>query len=143
MMIKGISHITLVVKDLNKSSYLLRTVLNAEEMYSSDNGNLVIPKEKILVIGGVWIALVEGDAGPRSYNHIAFEIDERNLPLFLSRIQTLNLEILKGRPRHPDEGKSLYFYDYDNHLFELHAGSLSKRLGFYKTIERKEVSKNL
>lgn len=38
-----------------------------------------------------------------------------------------------GRKRVPGEGKSLYFYDYDNHLFELHAGSLSNRLDAYKS----------
>ncbi|EIW18957.1 lactoylglutathione lyase-like lyase [Pelosinus fermentans DSM 17108] len=30
------------------------------------------------------------------------------------------------------EGRSLYFYDYDNHLFELHTGTLTERLKRYK-----------
>jgi hypothetical protein len=29
------------------------------------------------------------------------------------------------------EGHSLYFYDYDNHMFELHTGTLEERLTRY------------
>jgi hypothetical protein len=29
------------------------------------------------------------------------------------------------------EGMSLYFYDYDNNLFELHTGTLEQRLARY------------
>ncbi len=36
---------------------------------------------------------------------------------------------------HPDrvegEGRSLYFHDHDNHLFEVHAGTLDERLARY------------
>lgn len=34
------------------------------------------------------------------------------------------------------EGRSLYFYDYDNHLFELHTGTLTERLKRYKNKKR-------
>jgi len=40
-------------------------------------------------------------------------------------------ESLPGRPRLGGEGRSIYFYDYDNHLFELHTSSLSNRLKQY------------
>lgn len=29
------------------------------------------------------------------------------------------------------EGQSLYLYDFDNHLFELHTGTLEQRLALY------------
>jgi hypothetical protein len=51
----------------------------------------------------------------------------------MEKILGLGLEVKPGRKRVPGEGKSLYFYDYDNHLFELHAGSLSNRLDAYKS----------
>jgi fosfomycin resistance protein FosX len=35
------------------------------------------------------------------------------------------------RGRVAGEGRSLYFYDDDNHLFELHTGTLAERLERY------------
>ncbi len=35
------------------------------------------------------------------------------------------------RSRVESEGRSIYFYDYDNHLFELHTGTLEERLERY------------
>lgn len=131
-MIKGLSHITLICQDLEKSSYLFCTLFNATEVYSSDAKNFSLSKEKFLLVNDLWIALMEGPPLPRTYNHIAFHIDEKDLPLYESKIQSLNLETT-SRSRHPLEGKSLYFYDYDNHLFELHTGDLPTRLNFYQT----------
>jgi len=48
------------------------------------------------------------------------------------RIRSIGLEILNDRKRFDGEGKSLYFYDYDNHLFELHTGTLGQCLEIYK-----------
>ena len=35
------------------------------------------------------------------------------------------------RSRVPGEGHSIYFYDHDNHMFELHSGTLPERLERY------------
>ncbi|MFN7023171.1 MAG: hypothetical protein ACK4QP_01325 [Pseudorhizobium sp.] len=37
----------------------------------------------------------------------------------------------QARARVPGEGHSIYFYDYDNHMFELHTGTLQERLARY------------
>ena len=129
---KRISHITLLCKDIVKSAQLFCDLFNAKEIYSSDEHNFSISREKFLLVGDLWIALMQGNAIQRSYNHIAFYIDEDELPEYDSKIQKYGLDILQGRPRDEREGKSLYFYDYDNHLFELHTGTLENRLKFYK-----------
>ena len=41
------------------------------------------------------------------------------------------LKSMPDRGRIKGEGKSVYFYDYDNHLFELHTGTLDERLASY------------
>lgn len=141
-MIHGISHITLLVKDLNKASSLFRFVFDAEEIYSSDGKNFSLSDEKFFLIGGIWVALMEGEATARSYQHIAFQVSEDDIPIYRSRIEELGLDILPGRSRHKQEGRSLYFYDYDNHLFELISGSLEERLAFYRQHANENYDKN-
>lgn len=130
-----ISHITLICQDLEKSAHLFRLLFGAEEVYSSDGKNFSISQEKFLLIGDLWIALMQGNPITRSYNHIAFKVEESALPLYETKLRELGLEILPGRPRDPKEGQSLYFYDYDNHLFELHTGDLSTRLEYYSSMQ--------
>jgi len=130
--IQGISHITLICQDLERSAQLFSNLFGAVEVYSSEGRNFSVAKEKILLIGDLWIALMEGPSVERSYNHIAFQIEESDLPFFRSRIQSLGLERGLHRSRSSQEGQSLYFYDYDNHLFELHTGDLASRLRYYQ-----------
>lgn len=129
---KGISHITLICKDIAKSAQLFSDLFDAQEIYSSDAHNFSISSEKFLLIGGLWIALMQGNSIERSYNHIAFHINEGELPRYQLKIYKYKLNMLPGRQRDEREGKSIYFYDYDNHLFELHTGTLENRLQFYR-----------
>jgi catechol 2,3-dioxygenase-like lactoylglutathione lyase family enzyme len=125
-MISGISHITLIVQDIAKTSFLFQYLLDGVEVYSSDSKHFSLAKEKFLLVGGIWLALMEGPSVSKSYNHIAFQIQEEDIPLYLSRMKELNIEVLEGRKRVSKEGCSVYFYDYDNHLFELHTGKLGR-----------------
>lgn len=135
----GISHITLICKDLEKSARLFSDLFDAAEVYSSEAKHFSISKEKFLLIGNLWIALMEGEPLERSYNHIAFHIQEEELPFFEAKIKALKLDIAPSRSRHPQEGKSIYFYDYDNHLFELHSGDLITRLNYYREMNDESV----
>jgi fosfomycin resistance protein FosX len=93
-----------------------------------------ISREKFFIVGGVWIAIMEGGALPaRTYNHVAFKIKLEEVDEYTSKLKALELEIRPPRPRVKGEGVSIYFYDYDNHLFELHTGTLNNRLARYAT----------
>jgi len=127
----GISHITLICKDLEKTTQILKEIFDAKEIYASGEKTFSVAKEKFFNIAGVWIAIMEGEAVAKTYNHIAFQVNADQLPFFAEKIKALGLEILPPRKRKSAEGNSLYFYDYDNHLFELHAGELETRLNFY------------
>ncbi len=130
--IKGISHITLICRDVNRTAVLFKELFEAVEIYSSQEKNFSVSYEKFFLVGELWIALMEGESLGRSYNHIAFCIEETDLDFFACKIQALGLEVLPSRPRDKLEGKSIYFYDYDNHLFELHTGDLQTRLTYYQ-----------
>lgn len=131
-MIEGISHITFIVSDLKRSAKMMKELFNAEEVYSSGDQYFSLSKEKFFLIGGQWIVLMEGDTlRDRTYNHVAFKIRDEDLEGYESKIKHLGLEIKPARPRVDGEGRSLYFYDYDNHLFELHTGTLQERMNTY------------
>ncbi|HBB5299649.1 TPA: FosX/FosE/FosI family fosfomycin resistance thiol transferase, partial [Listeria monocytogenes] len=125
-------HITLIVKDLNKTTAFLQNIFNAEEIYSSGDKTFSLSKEKFFLIAGLWICIMEGDSlQERTYNHIAFQIQSEEVDEYIERIKALGVEIKPERPRVEGEGRWIYFYDFDNHLFELHAGTLEERLKRY------------
>ena len=124
-MITGISHITLIVKNMERTASFFEKIFDAREVYAS-------PTAKYFLIGNIWIALNMGKSlSERTYNHIAFAIDDSDFDEYVDRVKNIGAEILEGRGRFDAEGRSIYFYDYDNHLFELHTGSLEKRLASY------------
>lgn len=129
---QGISHMTFIVHDLKKATQFFQTIFDAEEVYSSGQDTFSVAREKFFLIGELWIAIMEGESLPtKTYNHIAFKIDSIEVDDYLERINSLGLEIKDGRGRVTGEGQSIYFYDYDNHLFELHTGTLEERLNRY------------
>jgi fosfomycin resistance protein FosX len=131
-MVKGISHITLVVRDIEKTALLFNKIFGAKEIFSSGEDIHSISKEKFLLVNDIWFAIMEGNPLPeKSYNHIAFRISDGDYEAFSKNIADLGLETIRDRKRMTGEGRSIYFYDYDNHLFELHTGSLDERLKLY------------
>ncbi len=134
-LILGISHITFIVKNLEKATTFFEEIFEARGVYSSGEKQFSISKEKFFLINDLWIAVMEGEEIEKNYNHIAFKIDESDYDMYLEKIQNLGLEIKSGRKRVEGEGNSIYFYDYDNHLFELHTGTLESRLLRYQREE--------
>jgi fosfomycin resistance protein FosX len=131
MTVQGVSHLTFVVRDLERMSGFLCEGLGAEEVYDSATKNFSLSREKFFVLGGVWIAAMEGQPSERSYRHVAFKADDADLPSIEARLRSLGVEIRPPRQRVEGEGNSLYFYDFDNNLFELHTGTLEQRLERY------------
>ena len=129
--IAGISHITLICQDLEKTTHFLKQLLGAQEIYASGDKTFSLSKEKFFNVAGIWVAIMEGMAIEQSYNHIAFKVVDADIPWFEEQIKNLGLALLPDRKRNDAEGRSLYFYDYDNHLFELHSGDLETRLAYY------------
>jgi fosfomycin resistance protein FosX len=134
--IEGFSHITFIVRDLKKMARIIVDVLGGCEVYASGAKQHSISPEKFFDVGGLWIAIMQGDPLPtRTYNHVAFKVSPTQLEKAESAIEKLGLEFRTSRPRVEGEGQSLYFHDYDNHLFELHTGTLQERLAAYKKLD--------
>ncbi len=132
MTVEGISHITFIVRDLDKMAALIAGVLGGEEVYSSGDVTYSTSPENFFMLGGQWIAVMEGEPVARSYNHVALKVSEDDLPGYRVAVDQLGLEVKPPRPRVEGEGQSLYYYDLANHLFELHTGTLDERLARYR-----------
>jgi catechol 2,3-dioxygenase-like lactoylglutathione lyase family enzyme len=123
---------TFIVRDLDRMAKILRGVFGAREVYASGEQTFSVAREKFFQVGELWIAVMEGEPPrSRSYNHVAFKIDDAEFDTYAAKIKALGLELRPPRARVPGEGRSLYFYDDDNHLFELHTGTLAERLERY------------
>lgn len=131
-MIKGLSHLTFIVRDIEKTTRFLQAIFDAKILYDSGDQTFSLSKERFFLIGDLWIAIMEGEPlSQKTYNHVAFEVEDCLLEEYQKRVQALGVEIRAPRSRIEGEGRSLYFYDYDNHLFELHSGTLTERLSAY------------
>lgn len=131
-MIESISHVTFIVKDIDRTTQLFRTIFEAEEVYDGAGKNYSISYEKFFIVGGTWVAVMAGEPlSERSYNHVAFKVPDAEFDDYLRRIKQLGLEMAPGRKRGEGDARSIYFYDYDNHLFELHTGTLRERIASY------------
>jgi catechol 2,3-dioxygenase-like lactoylglutathione lyase family enzyme len=120
-------------QDLERMAAFLTAVFGAEEIYSSGDATFSVSREKFFLIGGLWVAIMEGESLPgKSYNHVAFKIPDAEFDAYAERVRSIGVEMREARNRVDGEGRSLYFYDYDNHLFELHTGTLEQRLGRYR-----------
>lgn len=132
-MIEVISHLTFIVKDLEKSAQVWKEVFNAKEIYSSEDKSFSIAPEKFFDVSGVWVVIMQGESlKEKTYNHIAFKVSQKDFSACVEKIKNLGLEIKEARSRVDGEGQSIYFYDYDNHLFEIHSGNLEDRLKKYQ-----------
>lgn len=134
-MISGLSHMTFVVRDLDRMEAVLTDVIGARKIYDSGSEAFSLSPERFFLAGAddLWIAIMQGDPLPaRSYNHVAFKIEDDDYDRCLSAIAALDLERKESRPRVEGEGRSIYFYDDDNHMFELHTGTLNERLARYR-----------
>lgn len=134
-MIRGLSHMTFIVRDLDRMELLLTKIIGARKVYDSGAETFSVSPERFFLAGDddIWIAIMEGEPlASRSYNHVAFRIDDDDYDACLRNIRELGLKMRESRPRVSGEGRSIYFYDADNHLFELHAGTLGERLTRYE-----------
>lgn len=130
MEIRGISHLTFSVSELNRSMLFYERVLGAQLLVRSE-------KTAYFDLNGLWIALNVKTGIPRreirlSYTHIAFRVEAGDLPGWRERLREAGVECSAGRPRHPGEGESVYFADPDGHKFELHTGTREERIEYYR-----------
>ena len=122
-MVGSLNHVTLSVRDLERSFVFYRDILGFRPLARWAQGAYLLAGE------ATWICLTL-DARTRAqalpeYTHLAFSVAPDQLAAAASRIR------VSGAPewqQNASEGDSVYFLDPDGHKLELHAGDWRSRL---------------
>jgi catechol 2,3-dioxygenase-like lactoylglutathione lyase family enzyme len=121
-MLESISHIALVVNDPAKTAALFHDLFNARVIERKDDeGHL----ETFVRLGGIWIVLVGAPVQrTRTGDHIAFHATPETLEATVTRLQAMGREFIRAR-----SNSALYFFDYDDHVFELDTEDIDQEVG--------------
>lgn len=121
-MLESISHIALVVKDPARTAALFHDLFGARAVEREDEeGHL----ETFVRVAGTWIVLVGAPVQrARTGDHIAFHATPEILEATVAKLEKMGREFIRAR-----SNRALYFFDYDDHVFELDTEELDKELG--------------
>ncbi len=107
-----LSHIALVVADQQRTAALFKTLFDAPVVTRADDDG---HDETFVRLGRTWFALATAQVQPqRTGDHVAFHVSQEALNATLAKLQDLKMEYILARG-----DTALYFFDYDNHVFEL------------------------
>ncbi|PMQ10383.1 fosfomycin resistance glutathione transferase [Janthinobacterium sp. AD80] len=122
-MLTGLNHLTLSVRDLERSMAFYRDTLSLRLHARWDRG-------AYLSAGHLWLCLSLDGRGTAAlaspaYTHYAFSIAPADFAPFAAGLRAAGVTEWQ---RNSSDGDSLYFLDPDGHRLEAHAGSLAQRL---------------
>jgi catechol 2,3-dioxygenase-like lactoylglutathione lyase family enzyme len=121
-MLKEIGHIALIVQNPARTASLLAELFESKIVSRKDSDG---HEETFVRLGRTWFALVKADVQrPRTGDHVAFSVSKSTLLACAKKLKQMGQEFSFAR-----SDTALYFYDYDNHLFELDTTDLEKDLG--------------
>lgn len=121
-MLESLSHVALVVKDSARTATLFRDLFSARVLERRDEEGHF---ETFVRLGGIWVVLVAAPVErARTGDHIAFHATPQVLEATAAKLQAMGRECIRAR-----SNKALYFFDYDDHVFELNAEDLDEDLG--------------
>jgi len=120
-MLDTIGHIALTVKDSSRTATLFKDLFGAAIVTRKDvDGH----EETFVKLGRTWFVLVQAEVvRPRTGDHIAFSVSKPMLFETAEKLKRMNVEFFLAR-----SDTALYFFDYDNHVFELDTTDLDREL---------------
>ena len=120
-MLEAIGHIALVVQNPARTASLFKELFASKIVSRKDSDG---HEETFVQLGRTWFVLVQADVQrARTGDHIAFSVSRRTLLACAEKLKQIGQEFLLAR-----SDTALYFYDYDNHVFELDTSDLEKDL---------------
>jgi catechol 2,3-dioxygenase-like lactoylglutathione lyase family enzyme len=120
-MLDAISHVALVVNDPARTAALFKELFGSRVISRTDSDG---HDETFARLGRTWFALVQASVErPRTGDHVAFSVSKATLLTCAEKLKAMNHEFMLARG-----DTALYFYDYDNHIFELDTTDLDAEL---------------
>lgn len=120
-MLDHIGHIALVVRDSSRTATLFKDLFGATVVLRKDlDGH----SETYVRLGRTWFVLAQAEVvRPRTGDHVAFAVSKAVLRETADKLRRMNMEYFLAR-----SDTALYFFDYDDHLFELDTADLDRDL---------------
>ena len=133
MGVTGLNHVTLAVRDLDRSIAFYRDVLGCRLRAVWADG-------AYFAAGPLWLCLSREEARAQAPSpddtHLAFSVAEADYPALRARV----IATCRIWRENRSEGASTYFLDPDGHKLELHLGTLDTRLAHYRADPAKSVT---
>ena len=132
-MITGISHITLAVRNVEKSFAFFTETMGFKPIQKNRHS-------AYLLAGQMWIALTKDsharEESSPEYSHIAFKVQPESFAEVKARLLAAGIRKWKDNAT---EGDSFYFLDPDGHKLEIHSTDLEARIRSAKKSWGEEV----
>ena len=111
-MLDAIGHVALTVQDPARTAALFKELFDSKIVPRTDSDGHV---ETFVQLGRTWFVLVQADVHrARTGDHVAFFVSKATLLSCVEKLSQMGQEFLLAR-----SDTALYFFDYDNHVFEL------------------------
>ncbi len=111
-MLSKLSHIALIVRDPPRTASLFADVFGAKAVQRTDEDG---HEETYMQLGETWFVLVKADVErPLTGDHVAFLVSPSTLATVAEKLKAMGHKYQLAR-----SDTALYFFDFDNHVFEL------------------------
>jgi catechol 2,3-dioxygenase-like lactoylglutathione lyase family enzyme len=120
-MLGPVAHIALIVRDPARTADFLRGLFDAAVLQRTDaDGH----DETFVRLGVTWFALVGAAVSrERTGDHVAFRASRETIAAVAAKLKSQGCEFILT-----PSGSSLYFFDFDNHVFELDSSDQEQEL---------------
>lgn len=120
-MLGHIAHIALIVQDPARTAGFLKELFDSPVIQRRDDDG---HDETFIRLGVTWFALVKADVKrERTGDHVAFRVARESIQPFADKLKAKGHEFILSKT-----GASLYFFDFDNHVFELDSSGEEQEL---------------
>lgn len=120
-MLGSIAHVALTVQDPARTAEFLRDLFESPILRRTDEDG---HDETFIRLGVTWFALVKADVKrERTGDHVAFRVVPDAITAIAGRLKSKGYDFILNKT-----GTSLYFFDFDNHVFELDSSDQEQEL---------------